>query len=60
MLSSALDEDLRGLGGFRNLLVHDYVELDPAEVHRHFQRAFEVFPRFAREVQAWLEKVSEG
>lgn len=52
-----LHEDLEGLGGFRNLLVHEYVELDSAEVHRHFQTAFQVFPRFASAVLAWLEEM---
>lgn len=60
VLSAALDRDLRGLGGFRNLLVHDYIELDVAEVHRHFQQAFAVFPRFAREVLEWLPAVAEA
>lgn len=52
-----LHGDLEGLGGFRNLLVHEYLELDSAEVHRHFQAAFDVFPRFARAVLAWLEEM---
>lgn len=52
-----LHEDLEGLGGFRNLLVHEYVELDSAEVHQHFQAAFQVFPRFASAVLAWLEEM---
>ena len=52
-----LHEDLEGLGGFRNLLVHEYLELDSGEVHQHFQSAFEVFPRFASAVLAWLEEI---
>ncbi len=52
-----LHEHLEGLGGFRNLLVHEYVELDSAEVHQHFQAAFQVFPRFASAVLAWLEEM---
>jgi uncharacterized protein YutE (UPF0331/DUF86 family) len=52
-----LHEELEGLGGFRHLLVHEYIELDSGEVHQHFQSAFEVFPRFASAVLAWLEEV---
>lgn len=55
-ISPDLHDDLRGLGGFRNILVHEYLEIDPAEVHRHFRKAFDVFPRFAREVLDWLER----
>lgn len=57
VISTDLHRDLRGLGGFRNILVHGYLEIDPDEVHRHFRTSFDVFSRFAREVLAWLTRV---
>lgn len=55
-----LGEDLRrrleGLAGFRNILVHDYVRLDPEKVLEVLFRAPEDFSLFALEVRAWLEK----
>lgn len=57
VIARDLHEDLEGLGGFRNLLVHEYLELDSAEVHQHLQAAFRVFPRFASAVLAWLEEM---
>ncbi|MFN8642539.1 MAG: HepT-like ribonuclease domain-containing protein [Candidatus Binatia bacterium] len=32
VIDHALRERLRGLGGFRNILVHDYLRLDPERV----------------------------
>lgn len=55
-----LHEHLEGLGGFRNLLVNEYIELDSAEVHQNFQAAFQIFPRFASAVLTWLREVDEG
>lgn len=55
VISSELHERLQGLGGFRNLLVHVYLELDPAEVLGHLRKAFGVFPVFAREILGWME-----
>lgn len=59
VISSGLHEQLQGLGGFRNLLVHEYLELDPAEVLGHLRRAFQVFPRFAREILGWMEGLED-
>lgn len=54
VLSADLVEEVGGLGGFRNVLVHAYLELDPERVWTILQRAPERFERFAREVAAWL------
>lgn len=59
VISSELHGRLQGLGGFRNLLVHEYLELDPSEVLGHLRRAFRVFPQFAREILAWMEGLEE-
>jgi uncharacterized protein YutE (UPF0331/DUF86 family) len=54
VLSAELRADLRGLGGFRNVLVHDYLDLDAARVAAALERVPEQLERFAREVHAWL------
>ncbi len=46
----------RGLGGFRNILVHDYLSLDHEIVLNHYKKAQTVFPQFIAEIYAWLEK----
>lgn len=55
VMGEGLLERLRGLGGFRNLLVHGYLRLDPDKVAEHLQRAPEVYGEFARQVRVWLK-----
>ncbi len=54
VVSTELRADLRGLGGFRNVLVHGYLEIDPARVTAALEKAPEQFERFATELHAWL------
>jgi len=56
VISAELYRQVRGLGGFRNILIHRYLDVDPREVFENFSRGLEVFPLFAREVLAWLDR----
>lgn len=47
---------LRGLGGFRNILVHGYLRIDPERIADHLTKAPRDFTEFARQVRAWLER----
>jgi uncharacterized protein YutE (UPF0331/DUF86 family) len=58
VISAALCDRLKGLGGFRNILVHDYLRLDPARVAGHLRRAPVDFSDFATAVRAWLDTVA--
>lgn len=55
VISEELYGQIRGLGGFRNILIHRYTWIDPDLVFENFHRGLKVFPRFAREVLAWME-----
>jgi uncharacterized protein YutE (UPF0331/DUF86 family) len=55
VISGELYENLSGLGGFRNILVHNYLSLDHELVFGHYQKALLIFPRFIAEVYTWLE-----
>jgi uncharacterized protein YutE (UPF0331/DUF86 family) len=55
VISSDLYGELRGLGGFRNILVHGYLRVNPDLVYEHYKRALESFPRFVAEIEEWLE-----
>ena len=55
VISRALRERLKGLGGFRNILVHDYLRLDPDRVAAHLARAPRDFSEFAAAVRAWVD-----
>jgi len=55
VLPGPVRESLRGLGGFRNLLAHDYLRLDPVEVRRHLDQAPHRFTGFALAIRRWLD-----
>ncbi len=44
----------RGVAGFRNVLVHGYLEVDPGLVHRILNERLDDFEIFARHVEAHL------
>ncbi len=54
VISPTLHAELRGLGGFRNILVHGYLKLDPELVYEHYRKALRSFPRFIAEIERWL------
>ncbi|QAA76360.1 MAG: hypothetical protein BIP78_0594 [Candidatus Bipolaricaulis sibiricus] len=54
VISAGLHAELRGLGGFRNVLVHAYAKLDPELVYEHYRKALRTFPRFIGEIERWL------
>lgn len=56
VIGADLAARLRGLGGFRNILVHGYLELDPERVHQHLQSAPEDFGAFSRALRQWLSE----
>lgn len=47
---------LKGLGGFRNVLVHDYLRLDLDLVAENLARAPLDYSDFAAAVRGWLER----
>ena len=55
VISQELYRQIRGLGGFRNILVHRYLGIDPDEVFENFQKGLVVFPAFAQEILVWLD-----
>ena len=59
VLSEALYLQIKGLGGFRNILIHRYLQIDPNEVFAIFHKGVMVFPRFAQEILLWLDTVEE-
>ncbi len=54
VISPDLHAELRGLGGFRNVLVHGYLEIEPTLVYEHYRKALQSFPRFISEIERWL------
>lgn len=55
VISATLYRQIKGLGGFRNILVHRYLDIDPDEVVRNLKKGLTAFPRFATQVLSWLD-----
>jgi uncharacterized protein YutE (UPF0331/DUF86 family) len=47
---------LKELGGFRNILVHGYLEIDPRHVYENLGKGLRVFPRYDQAILAWLDE----
>lgn len=60
VISESLYAALRGSGGFRNVLVHEYVRVDLQRVLEALQVAPDQFNAFIQEIQAWLNTQQEG
>ena len=56
VIDDALRADLAGLGGFRNVLVHGYLELDPDRVRDAHQLAPRVFSEYRVQVERWIDE----
>lgn len=48
---------LRGLGGFRNVLAHEYLDIDLEEVVRWRGRLLESAPSVISEVEGWMDRM---
>lgn len=59
VISGELYSRIKGLGGFRNVLVHGYLGVDIEELHRNFIKSFDALPNFSLEIQEWLSKNAE-
>lgn len=53
LLPPDLADTLKQIAGFRNILVHDYLEIDPEIVYRCLQK-IDDFKRFAEHVATWI------
>jgi uncharacterized protein YutE (UPF0331/DUF86 family) len=50
IISGELSGELRGLGGFRNVLAHDYIGLSNEEVYRHLVKMTGLLDRLIEEL----------
>ena len=55
VMSPPLYQKLKGLGGFRNVLVHEYIRVDISLLSSSLTRAFDTFPAFSSEIREWLK-----
>jgi uncharacterized protein YutE (UPF0331/DUF86 family) len=55
VLPADFAQKLVGMAGFRNVLVHLYLEVDLQRVYRYLQENLDDFETFARYVSEWLQ-----
>lgn len=48
--------ELWGLGGFRNLLVHDYIKLDLNKVYNNLIKGIPLFKQYAKYIAKYIKK----
>ncbi|MBI4518600.1 MAG: DUF86 domain-containing protein [Deltaproteobacteria bacterium] len=58
VIDEKLHARLRGIGGFRNILVHDYLRIDPAKVADALAKAPRDFSEFALAIRSWLDRLT--
>lgn len=56
VIDDSLAAKLKGLGGFRNILVHEYLDVDPQIVYSRLREGLPDFEEFARQVLKWTDK----
>ena len=59
VITAELEGRLRGLAGFRNLLVHDYARVDPDRVREMLETRLPDLVAFADAVEDWLNRHPE-
>ena len=52
-------DKIRPMAGFRNLLVHEYAEVDLKEVHRTLRDRLGDFENFGKHIEAYLSKADK-
>lgn len=57
VITQALAKRFEKVGGFRNILVHEYMTVDKEKVYDRLQEGLGDFHQFIKEILLWLEKV---
>jgi uncharacterized protein YutE (UPF0331/DUF86 family) len=56
-ISQQLAEQLAPSGSFRNVLAHEYDEIDPVQVYGAFQKALSQYPQYIKAIQDYLDTI---
>ena len=55
VISQGLRKKFKGLGGFRNILVHEYISIDRAKLFHELKRGLGDFDTFIEEILDWMK-----
>lgn len=56
ILPAVFAESIASLGGFRNILVHEYLDVEPRQVYEALQNRLTDFETFARHIVKFVEE----
>ncbi|MBI5328157.1 MAG: DUF86 domain-containing protein [Deltaproteobacteria bacterium] len=56
IVSQELANGFEGFGGFRNVLIHEYVTLDSKKVYDALTVKLDILERFKKEIAEWIAK----
>lgn len=56
IISEDLAKGLEGFGGFRNVLIHEYIELDSKKVYEALTGKLDILERFKKEIAEWVAR----
>jgi uncharacterized protein YutE (UPF0331/DUF86 family) len=56
VISTNIAKCFTRMGGFRNILVHEYMEIDRQKVYERIQNGLDDFKLFAQEILKWLDQ----
>lgn len=56
ILSEALVNQLTGIVGFRNILVHEYGKIDREKVYEYLKNNLEIFKQYKKEILKFIKK----
>ncbi len=59
VISPEFYQQIKGLGGLRNLLVHQYAQIDLDIVFSSFHKSLSIFPLFAKEIFDWMDSLEK-
>ena len=60
VVPSIFAQELKGIAGFRNVLVHEYMEVELAIVEKVLKTQLDTFREFARYIVQYLDKPKSG
>ncbi|MFH1505265.1 MAG: DUF86 domain-containing protein [Candidatus Omnitrophota bacterium] len=59
LISRDLAERLKGSGGMRNILVHEYMEIDDEKVYEVIPEAIKDYQEYIKQVDGFIEKLEK-
>ncbi len=59
VLTKGLASHFEKVGGFRNILVHEYMSVDKQKVYERLQKGLDDFRQFISEILRWMEPLEK-